>query len=291
MFLSARSVIAACVAMLLVAGLARADPRADDIDTEHLFGFTEGSDIGAPPERELESETTARVGRRSGQYRALASALVAKLPLSDRFRVAPGLGFARYAIAGVPGFADRDMAEVGGGFVETRARLLRRDEAPFGLTLNTVFGANRIDAATGFGARGFTSEAGLLLDREIVPGRLVAAVNLVYAFGRSRLDGLPNLQQASGLQMSGALAQRITPGFFLGAEARYLRGYSGLGLDRLAGEAVYLGPTLYKEFAHGTWISLTWGVQVAGDAVETPDSLDLTNFDRHQARLRLGTHF
>lgn len=281
------------LATILAITLLAAQPvRAnEEVDTEHLFGFTEGSDIGAPPEKELESETTGRFGRRGGRYRAVDSALVVKVPLSDRFRIAPGLTFARYDIAGVPGFAARDVAAFGGGFVETRTRLATREEAPFGITLNTVFGTNRVDAATGIGTRGFSTEASLLVDRELVPGRLVAAINLAYALGRSRLDGLPAMQNGSGLELSGALAQRIAPGFFLGAEIRYLRAYSGLGLDRLAGEAVYVGPTLYKEFAHGTWMSIAWGVQVAGDAVGVTDTRDFTNFDRHQARLRLGTHF
>lgn len=277
---------------LCLLALASPAPASDHgLDTEHLFGFTEGSDIGAPPEKELESETTGRIGKRGGRFHAVDSALVVKLPLSDRFRVAPGLAFAGYSMQGVPGLGDRDVAAVAGGFVETRARLLTRDEAPFGLTLNTVVGASRLDAATGIGARGVSVEAGLLIDRALVPGEVVAAVNVVYALGRSRLDGLAGDQQASNVEVSGAVARRFGPGLFLGLEARYLRAYSGLGLDRFAGQAVYLGPTLYRELTEETWVSLTWGVQAAGSESRAGEDRDLTNFDRHQVRLRLGTHF
>lgn len=261
------------------------------VDTEHLFGFTEGSDIGAPPEKELESETTARLGKRGGSFRAVDSALVLKVPLSDRFRLAPGLAFAGYRMRGVPGLDDREVAALAGGFVETRARLWTRAEAPFGLTLNTVVGASRLDAATGLGARGLSIEAGLLMDREIVPGDVVAGLNIVYALGRSRIDGIAGDQQASNLEISGALAKRIVPGLFLGVEARYLRAYSGLGLDRFVGQAVYLGPTVYKELTEETWMSFTWGTQVSGSEVRAGEDRDLTNFDRHQVRLRVGTHF
>lgn len=279
--------------LLAVMLLAVAPAGASDhgIDTEHLFGFTEGSDIGAPPEKELESETTARLAKRGGTFRAIDSALVLKVPLSDRFRLAPGLAFAGYTMRGVPGLDDREVAALSGGFIETRARLLTREEAPFGLTLNTVISASRLDATTGLGARGVSVEAGLLMDREIVPGEVVAGVNVVYALGRSRLDGIAGDQQASNLEVSGALAKRFGPGFFLGLEARYLRAYSGLGLDRFAGQAVYLGPTLYKELTEETWISFTWGTQVSGSEVRAGADRDLTNFDRHQVRLRIGTHF
>ena len=279
--------------LLAVSLLAAAPAIASDhgIDTEHLFGFTEGSDIGAPPEKELESETTARLGKRGGTFRAVDSALVLKVPLSDRFRLAPGLAFAGYTLRGVPGLDDRAVAALAGGFIETRARLFTRDEAPFGLTLNTVVGASRLDAATGLGARGVSVEAGLLMDREIVPGEVVAGVNLVYALGRSRLDGIAGDQQASNLEVSGAIAKRLGPGLFLGLEARYLRAYSGLGLDRFAGQAVYLGPTLYRELTEETWVSFTWGTQVSGSEVRAGEDRDLTNFDRHQVRLRIGTHF
>ncbi len=279
--------------MLAVCMTVAAPASASDhgVDTEHLFGFTEGSDIGAPPEKELESETTARLGKRGGTFRAVDSAVVLKVPLSERFRLAPGLAFAGYAMRRVPGLDDREVAALAGGFIETRARIFTRDEAPFGLTLNTVIGGSRLDAATGLAASGLSVEAGLLMDREIVPGEVVAGLNVVYALGRSRLAGIAGDQQASNVEISGAVAKRFGPGLFLGLEARYLRAYSGLGLDRFAGQAVYLGPTLYKTLTEETWISFTWGTQLAGSEAGAGEDRDLTNFDRHQVRLRIGTHF
>ena len=44
--------------------------RDADVDSEHLFGFTEGADIGAVGELELEQETTGRLGKRGGTFRA-----------------------------------------------------------------------------------------------------------------------------------------------------------------------------------------------------------------------------
>ena len=69
---------------LAIAAPASAEPHG--IDTEHLFGFTEGSDIGVPGERELESETTGRLGKRAGRFRAFDSGLALKMPL-QRFEL------------------------------------------------------------------------------------------------------------------------------------------------------------------------------------------------------------
>jgi len=49
--------------------------RADAIDTEHLFGFTIGTDIGEVGEKEFESNTLSRLGKRAGSYSALSQAL------------------------------------------------------------------------------------------------------------------------------------------------------------------------------------------------------------------------
>ena len=49
--------------------------HADAIDTEHLFGFTIGTDIGEVGEKEFESNTLSRLGKRAGSYSALSQSL------------------------------------------------------------------------------------------------------------------------------------------------------------------------------------------------------------------------
>ncbi|GJD94579.1 hypothetical protein [Methylobacterium iners] len=277
--------------LLAVAGQGPASAEPHGIDTEHLFGFTEGSDIGVPGERELESETTSRVGKRGGRFRAFDSGLALKMPLTDWFRVAPGISFAAYDIGGVPGLADRSVGTFSGAFVEARFRLLRRDAAPFGLTLNVVPSLGRIDAGTGQRVRSYGSEFGLLVDRELIPGLVVGAINLGYGLASVRSDAGGATAEGSNLEVAGALAYQIQPGLFLGGEARYVRAYGGLALEDFAGDAVYLGPTLYTALSERAWLSFTWGRQVHGRAVGERGDLDLTTFDRHQLRLRIGYSF
>ncbi|GJE42683.1 hypothetical protein [Methylobacterium soli] len=261
-----------------------------DLDTEHLFGFTEGSDLGIPGEPELEWETTGRLGRRPGTFGAVDSGLALKVPLSNDFRLAPGVAFNAYEV-GPPGGQTRTVGGLSAGFLETRLRLQDRREAPFGLTLNIVSSVGRIDTGSGLRASSYGTEAGLLADRELIPGKLVGAINLGYALAATRLHRLDDRLLSSGLEVSGALAYQVQPGTFLGGELRYLRAYDGLGLDRFTGEAVFLGPTLYASLSAQLWLSVAWSVQVAGRAAGEGGGLDLTNFDRHQARLRIGYNF
>ncbi|KMO42899.1 hypothetical protein VQ02_01775 [Methylobacterium variabile] len=261
-----------------------------DLDSEHLFGFTEGSDLGVPGEAELEWETTGRLGKRVGRFLAVDSGLALKVPLTNDFRLAPGVTFNAYDI-GVPGSPVRTAGGVNGGFLETRLRLLDRRAAPFGLTLSIVPGYGTVDGGSGAPARSFATEVGLLADRELIPGKLVAAVNLGFAFSSTRL-GIPEERVlGSGIEAAAALAYQVRPGLFVGGEARYARSYEGLALDRLAGEAAYLGPTLYTTLSPQAWASITWSFQVAGRAVGEPGPLDLSSFDRHQMRLRVGYNF
>ena len=57
---------------------------ASEIETEHLFGFTTGSDVGSLGEREFEGATTARFGKRAGRYTAGEQTLSAEfVPLQN----------------------------------------------------------------------------------------------------------------------------------------------------------------------------------------------------------------
>jgi len=45
--------------------------HAEGIDTEHIFGFMIGTDVGKPGERELQNQTTGRFSKSGGRYRAV----------------------------------------------------------------------------------------------------------------------------------------------------------------------------------------------------------------------------
>lgn len=84
---------------------------------------------------------------------------------------------------------------------------------------------------------------------------------------------------------------QVKPGVLIGAEARYMRSFDGLGLDRFTGNALFVGPTFYARFSEKIWMSAAWSAQIAGHAHNEIGSLDLTNFERHRALLRFGYNF
>ena len=262
----------------------------EPLDTEHLFGFAEGSDIGQPGELELETETTGRFGKRHGSFSAVDAAISLKAPVTRSFRLSPGFIVSRYDIHGMPDQPDRHRTALDGAFLDMRFRVLDRAAAPFGLTLGVTPGFGGVEPGTGLRSREYGASFKVLIDREIIPGQLIAALNLTYDMGVSRPHA-SGVGRASGFDITGALSWRLGPDVFVGAEARYARAYEGLGLDRYAGQALFAGPTLYVGLGSHLWASVAWHAQLAGDGRQHAGHFDLDQFERHQVRLRVGGHF
>src|SRR6187397_1330849 len=94
-------------AIVCLAALLSVCAHAEGIDTEHLFGFMIGSDVGNVGEREFESKTTGRFSRNGGSYRAVGQQLEVEFVPVENLRVELGTTFASHRIAGVPGLEDR----------------------------------------------------------------------------------------------------------------------------------------------------------------------------------------
>src|SRR3979409_2701184 len=90
-----------------LAGLVSASAHGEGIDTEHLFGFMIGTDIGNVGEREFQSQTTGRFVRNGGGYRAIGQEFEREAVPVDNFRVELGSTFASHHIDGVPSIDDR----------------------------------------------------------------------------------------------------------------------------------------------------------------------------------------
>jgi hypothetical protein len=260
----------------------------DEIDTEEIFGFTEGSDVGEAGEKEVELEPFGRFGKRSGRYAAASSELSFKYTPFDNFRVAPAISFASHNISNVPGLDNLNQFTFQGVGVDLRYRLLDREHAPFGLTLAADLQRNRIDEMSGLLVEQYAIEFAALFDKELVPGRLFAALNLLYEPEWERERATGEWERESTIGIGAALALQVASGFFIGAEARYLRKYEGAALNTFLGEALFVGPTIYVKLPHDWFAAATWNVQVAGRAVGEPFSLDLTNFERHEVLFKLG---
>jgi hypothetical protein len=294
-FLSAIETVAIVTAIVAIAiSPIHADSlktQTDQVDTEHLFGFIEGADIGGKGERELVIDSTLRAGKSTGSFADTASELEFKYTAFQNFRIAGAATLAYYDIAGVTGIEDARRAAIQSLSFDARFRVLDRAQAPFGLTLSVAPHWGLVDETSGVRTDHFGTEVQLLADRELKPDRLVGAVNLLFANDRARPLASDGVVLESLLGAGAALAVQITPDVWLGGEARYLRDYSGAALNAFSGQALYIGPTLYARLGKRAFMSVAWDVQVWGGATTMPGALDLTNFERHQAKLRLGFEF
>src|SRR5438093_10427442 len=94
-------------AVVSLAALLPGCVHAEGIDTEHLFGFMIGSDVGDVGEREFQSQTTGRFSKSGGRYRAVSQELELEVVPAKNFRIEVGGAFAAHDIAGVSGLDDR----------------------------------------------------------------------------------------------------------------------------------------------------------------------------------------
>jgi hypothetical protein len=275
-----------CIAALLPIG-----GHAEGIDTEHIFAFMIGTDVGSVGEREFQSQTTGRFSKAGGNYRAIGQEFELEFVPLPNFRIELGGTFATHDIFGVPGFANRNQFEGQGISLDLRYRFLDREKDPFGLTLAVESRADRVDETTAARVRKYGTELTLAFDRELIPDLSIGAVNLIYQPEWTRMVAAGQTEQESTVGAAMALMAQIRPGFFLGGEARYFRKYEGIGLEDFAGQALFVGPTVFLKLTDRSRLTANWSFQAWGRSAGSTAALDLVNFERHQARLVLGVNF
>jgi hypothetical protein len=284
-----------------------------EIDTEDLFGFTTGSDVGDPGELEASIDSTGRFGRRGERYGVFSPTLEVEYTPAERLNLSLDATFDRYWIRNVPDLEKRNTGGLSQLSTQWRYQFIKRNPSPIGLTLSLEPQFGFFDQDTGERARRTALEAVLSLDTALVPERLFAAVNLTYEAERVRprtfigLNGALEevdasdpaavavirspAERESTIGISAAVAFQAVPNLFVGAEARYLRQYEGLDFKAFEGHALFIGPTLFVKVSDQVSLSAAWNVQVAGKANSEPGHLDLENFERHQAKLKLTAQF
>ncbi len=284
----APSSLAACFAAAVALAAASAPARASDVDTEHLFGFSEGADIGHKGDRELESETIARLGKAAGNYGVATQNLEAKIVPVEHLRLGARASFAYFGISGVPGLADRGEGALQGLSFDARYVLVDRAQAPFGLTIIADPRWSRVDDISGEAVRNHGGMLTVAIDKELIGGKLFGAFNLLYDADATHFHATDLWQYQSKIGVAAAVAGHIQGGLFLGGEIRYLRVYDGLSLNTYAGQALFAGPTMYLKLSPQWALSGAWNFQIRGHTAAGGGPLDLTHFERQQAKLRLN---
>ena len=121
--------------------------------------------------------------------------------------------------------------------------------------------------------------------------RILATLNLLYQPEWTRFAESGEAEQESTIGAAFALMTRWQPSILFGGEARYLRKYEGIGLERFAGRALFVGPTAYFQLSRRSRLTIAWSVQAWGRPAGSNASLDLANFERQQALVVFGVNF
>jgi hypothetical protein len=287
---TARLPIALIFGLLGARGSNAQDSAFREIETKYIFGFTQGSGIGLEGEKEISVETIGRFGKRDGKYNATESKLEFEHTPNQFIQLEFGALVATHNIQNVTDIDDRKQAAFGGMFGEFRYLLLDRGpSSPVGITLSFEPVWRRVDETSGSRITNYEFETKLAFDTALVENRLFLGVNLLYEPETTRADGVWTNESKWG--GSAALAYRIIPTVIVGAEVWYLRHYDSIGVNNYTGDAVFIGPTLYVQLTRKAFMTAAWNTQIAGAENGGSSPLNLAEFSRHRAKLKLAIEF
>jgi hypothetical protein len=274
-----------------------------------IFGFAGGTDIvdlgSWGGSLEYNGNFGTRFGTLSG-HNLKAQASTSPFPCVE---IGPSLNYGASRTNERLGFTS-GSSQAFGGQIEFKYKVLGRATHGIGLTFSAEPGYSTVrnrfsDPFTPF----FGSERSalgnnsfkMLADVALVPGRLFGAFNVEYGQAWTSneplgLNGCGAVSlgawcKASSLNLRASLSAKLADTFYMGVEGQHLRAYSGTFLNQLQGQAWYVGPTFFWQATEKLSISGTFATQVAGQARGVPNTLDLDNFSRNIAKLKLGYSF
>lgn len=286
-------------------GSADKDQKAEksdqkDVDTEHLFGFTEGADAGEKGEQEVVIDTVTRVSKRRdgpgpSTYRVLDTRFAYQFNPIDKLSIEFSAFGTLRRQRNIVDLDDKSYGTFDGVSMEVKYQFLKgTKEQPLGLALEVRPRFTRILPVEGNGANIFDLESLLQIDVQVVPDKLWYGSNISFepAAGRQRGGG-PGYRSSTFL-WSNVLVGRIGENRYFGPEVRYLRGYEGIFLNQLESEALTVGPALHHRFTEKIWLTAAYAGQVWGrdaDPTLAGRALGLNQFERHNVRVKFGMEF
>jgi hypothetical protein len=285
---------AALGALLLCAGAAaRAEDASSwrEIETKYIFGFTTGSGIGLEGEKEFTVDSIGRLGKRDGHYAASETKYEFEFTPSQFVQIEFGALGSTHNIGGMTDLDGRNAAGFAGGFAEFRYLALERtSNNPLSVTLAFEPNVRMIDETSGQRVHNYEFETTLNADIELLRNRLYAGFNLLYE-PEVTWTALDETVREATFGGSVALSVRLAPGILIGSETWYVRHYDSPTLSAFTGDALMLGPTLYVQFTPKMFMTAAWNAQVWGREVGNSLALNLSEFQRHRAKLKFAYEF
>lgn len=271
---------------------------------EGLFGFSEQSSTGEEGEREVSAEAFYRLRTRVNKHHAIENRVT--LEFSPRDNV--GLGFSafydRYGL-GRNRFRGEDEESDGSVLARTstvtglsgelKYSILERGSNPIGVAISLEPEVRRVINGAGFNTQLAELETKLMLDFEIIPGRVLGALNASWQ-PQVTFEGSRVLGRDTNLEFSGSVVTQIASGIFLGGEARYVSAFEGLSFRRAPDYGIFIGPTAYARLSEKLYVSAAWGIRIGGVIRGEPESLpdfgDVPDpAEKHLVRIKIGASF
>ncbi len=263
-----------------------------EAESKYLFGFLDGSDIGNESEKAFEYEATGSFQKRGGSYSAVEHEFEFEYVPTQDFAFELSAHALSDSINNVEGLDNFNGTQFSGASAKLRYLIIGRGPgSPIGLTVSAEPEWARVDDVDGTRALSYASEFRLVADTELMPNRLFAALNLIYEPSTAKPADTGVWERSSDAGIGLGLAYRVTPTVAVGAGAEYDRAYDGLLFQTFDGDALFVGPTLQINFTPKILLAAALSAQVAGHASGDPRALDLTDFARYRANLKLEFEF
>jgi hypothetical protein len=292
---AARACLLAALCFIATNLAAGAQTTADvfhEAESKYMFGFIDGSDIGNEGEKAIEYETTGSFQKRGGRYAAIEHELAFEHVLTQNFAYELSAHALSHSISGVEGLDDRNSTQFSGASAKLRYLIIGRGPgSPFGLTLSAEPEWSRVDGTDGTAVRAYSSTFKTVADTELITNRLYAALNLIYEPEIAKPADSGMWERSSSVGVGMGLTYRFTPVLAMGVAAEYDRAYEGLTFQTFDGHALFAGPTLQINISRKVLLAAAFMAQVAGHAVDDPRPLDLANFERYRANLKIEVEF
>lgn len=291
-----RAAIAAKVEKGMNSPLAGETEHPEEFETKHIFGVSEGTDVGEPGEKEVEFSTNANIGKHGGgRYGGVEQEAAFEHAVTDRFGYEFSLHGVSMTMTGVPGVANQSLTTFSGLSFAPKLILLRRGvDAPIGLAVSMAPEYDRVDPVIGAQARNFALPFKLMMDAELIKEKLFFGTNIVLAPEWDNEKGY-GFSQYALFGLTGALTYRLTPKIAIGGQVEYYNVYGSLGFANNTGWGTYLGPTVHMQINDKSFVAASWSSQVAGQpaygSAATLSAYNASDLARNRATLIFGLQF